>query len=140
MKRPVKLLAIEVTNSTDHTINFRRDVKMFMGDRMVLPVEPSVVHQQLKQIAPLYLLWGLLWVNITKCDGADGEDCSAIPLPVGLVIGIGNTAVAGSSNNKFLAELNANNILDREIGPGETVRGLVGITSETAGSISLKLN
>jgi hypothetical protein len=139
-KRPVKLVAIELTNNTDHAINFRKDVKIYMGDRQVLPVETSVVHQQLKQPAPLYLLWGLLWVVIYKCDGPNPDDCSTTPLPVGLVIGVGNMAAAGSANDKFLTELNSNNILDKTIAPGETVRGLVGITSDAAGSISLRID
>jgi hypothetical protein len=138
MKRAVKLMAVELTNKTDHTINFRRDVKIFMGDKLVLPVEPAVVHQQLRQPAGLYMLWSLLWVVVTKCEGEG--DCSSTPLPVGLIIGIGNTSVASSSNKKFLTELNVNSILDREIAPGETVQGLLGISSETTGSISLKLN
>jgi hypothetical protein len=137
LKRPVKLLAVEFTNSTDHEINFRSDVKIFMGDRQVLPMEPSVIHQQLRQPAGLYMLWSLVWLTISKCEN---EDCSVTPIPIGLLIGIGNTSAASTANKKFLAELNATNILDRKIAPGETVKGLIGITSDTSGSISLKLN
>ena len=139
MKNPVKLVAIEFTNNTDRVINFRKDVDIFMGDRQVLPTEPSVVHHQLKQRAGLYMLWSLVWLTYSKCETPDG-DCSVMPIPVGVLIGIGNTSAASNANKKFLAELNANNILDRKINPGETVKGLIGITSDTTGSISLKLN
>jgi hypothetical protein len=108
-----------------------------MGDRLVLPMEPKQVSQQLKQPAPLYLLWGLLWVTITKCEG---EDCSVTPLPVGLAIGLINVGVASSANKKFLAELDATNILDKTIQPGETVYGLIGISSDITAPLTLKVN
>jgi hypothetical protein len=137
-KGSLKLMAIEITNTTDRTINFNRDVKMYMGDRQVLPVEPTIVYEQLRQRSGLYMLWSLLWVVFTKCD-EDGN-CSSTPLPVGLAIGIGNTAAASSANKKFMAELMATDLLTKEIKPGETVSGLIGISSTTSGSISLKLN
>jgi hypothetical protein len=137
-KGSLKLMAIEITNTTDRTINFNRDIKMYMGDRQVLPVEPSIVYQQLRQRSGLYMLWSLFWVVFTKCD--DDGNCSSTPLPVGLVIGIGNTAAASGANQKFMDELNATDLLTKEIKPGETVKGLIGISSTTSGSISLKLD
>ncbi|MBL7844254.1 MAG: hypothetical protein JNK44_10355 [Cyclobacteriaceae bacterium] len=136
LKRPLKLYAVKFTNKSDRTINFRNDVKISMGSRPVFPLESTVIHQSLKQPAGLYMLWGLLWVFITTCEN---DDCSSIPLPVGLVIGIGNTSVASSSNKKFLSELNNTNLLDRTIGPGETVTGLLGVSGDVAGPISFEI-
>jgi hypothetical protein len=79
-----------------------------------------------------------LWVVFSKCD-SDG-DCSSTPIPVGLLIGIGNTAAASSANKKFKMELTATDLLSKSIAPGETVQGLIGISSEISGSISLKID
>jgi hypothetical protein len=136
-KRPIKVMALEFTNNTNRVINFRRDVKIYMGNTIVSPVDPSLIHQSLKQPAALYLLWGLFWVVLNDCNGTD---CNSTPLPVGLVIAGLNVGIASGANTKFLAELKSTNILDRDIAPGETVHGLIGITSDAAGSISLKFN
>jgi hypothetical protein len=136
-KKPVKLVALEITNTSDQPINFGRDVNIYMGDRLVQPVEPSVVYDQLRQRAGLYMLWSFFCLTYTKCEG---EDCSAVPIPLGVIIGIGNASVAGSANKKFMAELAATNILTKVIAPGETVKGLIGISSDVSGSsISLKI-
>jgi hypothetical protein len=137
-KKPVKLIALEITNTTDRTINVGREVKIYMGDRQVLPVASSVMYDQLRQPAGLFMLWGLLWVIYSQCDS--NGDCSSTPIPVGLLIGIGNTATASSANKKFKLELTEADLLTKSIAPGETVQGLIGISSESSGPISLRID
>lgn len=136
LKRPVKIYAVEFTNKTDRPISFRDDVKVFMSGKPALLLETSVIHSALKQPAGLYMLWSLLWVFIYNCDT---DDCSVTPLPVGLIIGIGNTSVASSANKKLNEELTLNNLLDKTIQPGETVRGLIGLSGTVAGPLHFEV-
>lgn len=125
-KKNLSVVAVKLVNNKTVPIKFAEDVKIYSGNEIVLPVESEIVKNELKQIAPLYLLYSLLWVTIYDCD-SNGFDCSVTPIPVGLAIGLGNMAVAGSANQNFLRELMANDILHREIQPGETVYGLIGV-------------
>jgi len=136
-KNAMQLLAIQISNSGTEEIRLREHAKFYMGDKLVLPMEPQQVQQQLKQLSGLYMLWGLFWVFLTTCDSFD---CSTIPLPVGLAIGIGNLAKAQRANKDLLFELSANNILDKRIGPGETATGLIGIASGSMVPIEIRLS
>lgn len=137
-KKGVKLVAVEIENTTDRTLNFRNDIKMYNGNRLVYPMEPTLIFKSLKQPAPLFLLWGLLWLTFTDCDDNTGE-CSVTPIPLGLGIGLINVGIAGGANKKFMDNLITTNILDRDIKPGETVYGLIGIATELAPQLSFKI-
>jgi hypothetical protein len=136
-KHGVKLIAIQIQNNTDREIVPREEVRFYIGDKSIFPMEPAQMQQQLKQLSGLYMLWSLLWLNITNCD-SDG-DCSFIPIPLGLFIGIGNMTTASNANKKLLAELQASNILDKKIAPGETAVGLIGIAAEEVQPIRIEL-
>jgi hypothetical protein len=137
LKKGIKLIAVKIRNDTDRVINFRNDIRIFSGDRQVLPLDPKIVHHSLRQPAPLYLLWGLLWLTINNCDD---DDCSVTPIPVGLGIGLLNVGIASSANKKFLDELYQTNLLDKEIKTGETVYGLIGISSEITSQLEFRIN
>lgn len=131
VKKEINLIAVKIENKSDKPIVFRRDIRMYAGNRPVYPIDPRLVGHSLKQPAPLYFIWSLLWVVIYKCEG---DDCTTIPLPVGLVIGLGNFAVANTANEKFLNEIDANNIFDKEIAPGGTAYGIIGLSAKDISS------
>jgi len=135
-KKGIKLIAIKIENNTDRVINFKRDIDVYMGSRVIFPMEPELIKSTIKQPAPLYLLWSLLWVTIYNCDG---NDCNVTPIPVGLGIGLINVGIAGSANRNFLDELNYYNILEKDIEPGETVYGLMGLSTDISAPITLQL-
>ncbi|HEX5171682.1 MAG TPA: hypothetical protein VFW11_21030 [Cyclobacteriaceae bacterium] len=137
LKKGIKLVAVKIENNTGRTISLRNDVRIYSGERQVLPLDPKIVHHSLRQPAPLYLLWGLLWLTITNCDD---DDCSVTPIPVGLGIGLINVGIASSANSKFLDELYQTNILDKEIKAGETAYGLVGISAEVTSQLKFRLD
>jgi hypothetical protein len=91
----IRLVAIEFTNLTDQEIDFGKDVEILAGNVAIIPLHPDVVKREVKQMSGLYMLWSLFWVTITKCEG---DDCSVTPIPVGLLIGIANTAGASGAN------------------------------------------
>ncbi|MEQ9264849.1 MAG: hypothetical protein RLN81_06480 [Balneolaceae bacterium] len=123
-KKNLQLVAVRVTNRSDSQIIFEEDVTLYAGGRMLRPIDPDIIKSQLKQNAPLYLLYSLLWLQISSCED---NECDTTNLPIGVPIALGNMAVAGSANGKLLEELNEYDILDRPINPGETVYGIIGI-------------
>jgi hypothetical protein len=59
IKKNIRLVAVELTNNSDRPINFKDDIEIYSGDQKVIPLEPVYAKKELKQIAPLYLLWSL---------------------------------------------------------------------------------
>jgi hypothetical protein len=137
MKTGLRVVAVEIENKTDRPIVLRENAKFYVGTKNVYPVEAAQIAQQLKQPAGLYMLWSLLWVVITKCDN---NDCSVIPLPVGFAIGLGNMSKAKKANKALLDELNANNILDKKLMPGEKAKGLFGFGEQNIDAIRIEIN
>ncbi|MEO1052591.1 MAG: hypothetical protein AAFX87_18305 [Bacteroidota bacterium] len=135
-KKGVQVIAVKIENNTGKTIYPRDDMEFYLGSQRVFPLDPQVTQQQIKQPAPLYLLWGLLWVFINNCDNGD---CSSTPLPVGFGIGLINLGIAGSANKQLLMELSTNNILDKQIADGETAYGLIGLSSFSGGNFKIQL-
>lgn len=136
-KHGVKLIAIQVENTTDQEIILREHAKFYVGGKIIFPMEAKQVQQQIKQPAGAYMLWTLLWLNFTKCEN---RDCTTIPLPIGLLIGLINTGKASGANKALYTELIANNILDKKIAPGEKATGLIGISSEDSLPMEIKLS
>ncbi len=139
VKSGVKLLAVKIENNTGRDILFKRDVKIYMGDELVIPVEAKQMYNHLKQRPASHLLWSFFWVFIAKGNGPY-EAPTVYPIPIGAVIGITNMAIAIQGNQGLMYELTKYNILSKEIKNGETVYGLIGISSDKALPITLKLD
>ena len=137
LKKNIRLLAVELTNNTDRAINLKNDIEIYSGTRKIIPLEPAYAKRELKQIAPLYLLWGLLWVTINKCD--DYGECTSTPLPVGVAIGLLNMGIAAGANKNLGADLIRYNLLDKTIAPGETVNGVISIAIESGQPLEIRL-
>jgi hypothetical protein len=121
--RGIKLVAVKITNNSDQAYVFGQNLKIHANGIPTNILEPQLIHQNLKQGVPIYLLYLLLTPMqlIT-------EDSST---PIGLVIGPGVTAgnmiVAGSANDAFKTELESNYLYGKTINAGETVYGIIGI-------------
>lgn len=132
-KKGVTLIAVKIVNNSGRTITFRNDIRIYAGQRNVFPLQGAMVAEQLHQIAPLYLLWGFLFVTITKYDDY-GQPTSVTPLPIGLAIGLVNLGIASGANKTFKKSMEDYDILDKEIKDGETGYGFIGLTSLDASS------
>jgi hypothetical protein len=120
--KKIKIVAIKFTNLTDEAINFGQDVEILSNGEIIEPLSPEVVRREVKQVSGLYMLWSLFWVTINKCEN---DDCSVTPIPVGLLIGVGNTIGASGANKSFNRELEYHNLSNKIIEPGESVKGLL---------------
>src|SRR5688572_11405238 len=124
----IKIVAVKFTNLTDQEIAFGKDVVVSADDERITPVSTEVVKKQVRQVSGLYMLWSLFWLTFTKCDN---EDCSVTPIPIGLLIGIANTAGASGANKNFNRELEQHNMMNKIVKPGQTVKGLLIIRAES---------
>ena len=132
----IRVIAVQFPNMSDRPVNFSEDVEIYSGSRTIIPLPPELARKELKQIAPLHLLWCLLWINISKCDG---YDCSSTLLPVGPAIGLFNMLKASGANKNLLAELTRYNMLNKTIAPGETLNGLRTIAAESGQPLQIRL-
>ncbi|MBT29034.1 MAG: hypothetical protein CMO01_05165 [Thalassobius sp.] len=124
VKNKIDLIGVKVINNSKSTISFKDDVLIYDGDIPTVPLEAVSVKDQIRQPAEGYLLYALAWGFIQECED---DDCSTIPLPIGLPFAIINITVASTANKKLLIELENNSIIDKVIAPGETVYGLLAI-------------
>ena len=134
-KHAIKLVSVKISNYSDRSLVFGKDLRIYANGEPVTPLEPQAVYKNLKQNPPIYLLYLLLtfsWLNING-----GDD-----IPIGLVLGpglaLGNMGVAAGANKKFMFELEANSLINKEIGPGKTVYGLVGIVDSGYSPLTLE--
>ncbi len=139
LRRGVQVIAIKLTNNTDRTINVHDDLIFYAGDTPIYPMQPVDVKNKVRQSVFSYLPYLLL--TFTSVIFSNGN--SSVAVPVGIVIGpgitAGNMAVAATANKRFLSELNEYNILDRNIRPGDTDFGIIGVQNSNFGPISVRL-
>ena len=131
----VRIVAIRIVNNSNRVLRYGYNFDLYSGDHRSRILEPDIVAASVKQSVPIYLLYLLL-------TGMRFETSSS-SIPIGLVIGPGITAgnmiVAGSANKNFMKELVENSIIDREIKPGETFYGLIGISDNSYMPLTLKI-
>ncbi|MEL7340176.1 MAG: hypothetical protein AAGM67_06795, partial [Bacteroidota bacterium] len=92
--------------------------------QQILPLDQKIVHTALKQRAPLYFLYFLLFGYFEFCNG---NDCVDIPIPIGVPIGLINYNKANKANDEFREELKQYDLLNMSIEPGQEAFGLLGI-------------
>ncbi|MBC3541699.1 hypothetical protein ACFSC6_01780 [Rufibacter sediminis] len=141
-KNNMKVVSMKVVNNTDAPIHVGRDCRLFMGGREIIPMEPTVAANKIKQGVPIYLLYALLFLNITQenTSGSYVTESSSTSLPIGLPIAAGNMLVAGNANKKMKEEIIGNNILNKTINPGETAYGVICLNESTTGRLKFELN
>lgn len=140
----IRVIALKVTNGTNTPLTIGQNCSLMSPVGPVSMVDPSVVHSQLKQGVPIYLLYLLMTpvnLTVTKSTSTSIETSRT---PIGLILGpaltIGNMAAAGGANQNFLKELQKYNLANKTINPGETVYGLIGIRDIGVNPIRLQIN
>ncbi len=138
LKNGIKVVSVKVVNNTDAPININQDCRLFMGTREILPLDGAAAAFRLKQGVPIYLLYSLLTFNLI-IDDMNGNR-NSVSLPIGIPISAYNMIVAGSANKRMKDELIGNNILNKTVGPGETIYGIVCLNESTTGRLRFELN
>lgn len=138
-KRGIRLIAVEVTNTTNANLMIGKDILFYSGDDQVIPLESDIIQKTLRQSVPSYLPYLLLTFTTLTITTRSSIESYRIGYVLGPALTIGNVAVAASSNGRFSSELEAYNLFDREIPAGETVTGLIGIYSPGFNPLSIQM-
>lgn len=133
VKRGISVISVKIKNDTDNEISVKDDLIFTMGGKELEPLESVVVTDNIKQPAPLYALYGLLFLNITRNN-------ESLTLPIGVPIAIGNMVVASSANRQFREDFATYNIRDEKIAPGESLSGLIAFRDNASGTLTITMD
>lgn len=139
-KNQTYVVAVRINNSTDHSLKYGENYRIFSGDREVDILPTDIVTHNIRETVPTYLLY-LLFTPMTL---NTYNETTSHSFPIGLIIGPGlaglNVAVAATANKHFRMELDEYDLRYKEIASGETAYGLIGITMRDSGPLRIKLN
>lgn len=142
-KKGIKVVAVSVTNNAGVPVTFGTDIRLYSGNREIIPVAAQTAASELKQSTPIYLLYGLLtfmtFNQTTTTNGYTKTETTPIGVFIGPPITIGNMVVSGNANKKFKSELMTNDIWGRQIAQGETVKGLLSIAEVGYNPLTIKV-
>lgn len=141
-KKNVKLVAIKITNNSDHDIRFGEDFKLaYENGSKVYTLTNDQTFKYLKQSPATHLFYLLLTPINLYTTKSTGSQVTSNSIPIGLAIGPGlaggNMIAASSANKKFKNDLYANQIEGSLIEPGKTAYGLIGIKSNSYDALRL---
>ena len=144
-KKGVKLIAIKITNNSENDIVFGQDFNLvYENGNIINIIQTDKIFKQIKQ-SPASYLWYLLLtpMQFNTSTSSNGQVQKSSSTPIGLLIGPGlaggNMIAASSANKNFKNELLEFDMNGKTIKKGETIYGLVGLTSNNYDSIKIKL-
>lgn len=138
----MSILAVKVKNNTNQPIQIDAGnlaIKDGIEDMPI--VDLPTISKSIHQPGVLYLLWGLLWFTISKSE-TDSEgnitQSSYIPIPIGLIIGLGNMATSFNSDKKFREQMTKENLIGKTVKPNEEINGFVGVLGVFKNSVRVQ--
>ncbi len=137
-KRDVTLLALKLKNNSTQPITLNdRNIAVMDGKNEAQKVDLPSVAATIHQPGILYMLWSILFINITRTN-EDGTVSQSPPIPVGAVIGLGNTLTSYTADKKFHDQMTNNHLIGKTIQPNEEISGFVGIKGYFKNILSVK--
>lgn len=130
-KKDVKLIAVKITNNTDHDISSADNLEFYAGDFALNLLDPLMTQKILKQHVAGYLPYLLLSFTRLTITVNSPTVYSEEHYPIGLIIGpgimLGNMLAAANANNKMHEELKAFDIRNILIKKGESAYGIIAV-------------
>jgi len=139
IRRNINMVAVRITNNTTYSINIAEDLKMKCGDRELVPLQPQQVKKELKQNTLAYLFYMLLTPLKYPLFDKNTEVSIHAGYFIAPAIAGANMATAGYANNRFMEELMEENILVKNIEPGQTIHGLLAFRDRTFDPITIEV-
>lgn len=136
-KHGFAIAAVKIKNKTDHTLNFARDLELMTQRGPIYPAENEYTAKTIKQGVAIYLLYIL--ANYSESECINGNCKTSLFIPSGFVLALINIIVAASANQKIREDFNKNSLYGKDIGPGETVHGIISIRDLGYQPLSLRL-
>jgi hypothetical protein len=149
LKNGVKLVGVKIKNNSEKDIVLGSDYKfIYDNGNEVLLLDKDFTFKTLKQ-SPASYLWYLLLSPAQLYSGTkttqNGPFTVTEPqsvFPIGLILGpglaIGNIVAASDANKNFKNDLYNFDLTGKSIKKGETVYGIIGISTNQYESIKIK--
>jgi hypothetical protein len=138
-KTAIRVVAVKLANNTGGSLVVGEDFKFYSGGSELVLLDPALVHTQLKQGVPIYLLYLLLSpMQLYTSDENGNVNSTPIGLFIGPGIAFGNMLGAGAANQNFLKELIQFNIINKTIEPGQTLHGIIGVRDNAYNPIEIR--
>jgi len=138
-KKSIRLIAVKFENKSDKTLKIGENYNIYAGQKQVFPIDPEIVHQELKQGSAIYLLYSLIWFTKSECDPLTGNCETTFIFPIGIPITVVNMVTAGTANKQFATDLLSYNLTKKEIAAGETAYAIIGIPDSQFQPLTIKL-
>lgn len=138
-KKGIRVVAVKLVNNTNRPLVVGEDFRFYTGNSELVLIDPSIVHAELKQGVPIYLLYLLMSpIQLYTSDEQGNVRSTPIGLFLGPGIAFGNMLGAGAANQSFLRELLQFSVINKTIEPGNTLFGLIGIRDNGYNPIRLR--
>ncbi|MBI2729898.1 MAG: hypothetical protein HYX40_03955 [Sphingobacteriales bacterium] len=141
LKNDIKVIAVKIHNNTPRQITIGENAKFYGDGKELTLLSTDLIKRQLHQATPFYL--GYLLLSPIKFSFDKDNGAKTVDVFGGAVIGgalaAGNIYVATKANKKLKKELDDNNIIGKNILPGETVYGLIALQKTGYVPLILKL-
>jgi len=138
-RKDIRIVAIQLTNKTDSSLKFSQDIRLYHGDERVYLVDKQVLGKELSQTPLFYFVHLLMSPWLIR----ERENGDLNTYPVGLILGTGfsfvNVSTAAVANHRFKQDLHMEDPIGKEIEPGETLTGLVGIRDSLYSPLRIRL-
>jgi hypothetical protein len=132
IKHNLAAVAVKIENVSTVPLSVSRSTfKVGSATGAKVVYSPMAYSAKVKQRVGLHMLhalwgpWGISW----REDEYGSTDVKGYYIPVGLIVGIGNAVRASNANKKHLEMLNHYEIWNKEILPGESLYGIISIST-----------
>lgn len=141
LRKDIKIVAIKIYNNTPRSIIVGKNARFYADGKELSPMATDDVKKEMKQSIPSYLPYLLLSPIKFSYDKDNGN--KTVEIFGGAIIGgalaAGNIYKAAKANNKLKKELDDYSLWNKEILPGETVYGIIGLQKTGYVALELKL-
>lgn len=140
-KKGVRIVAVKITNNSGSPITLGQNAIFFNNETSFVPMPVPAIKMMLRQHPEAHLLYAPL--TLLRLYISSGYTTTSYPIGLGVGPGlvIGNMGMAASANKHFFEELEQYSLIGKTVQPGETMIGLVGLSSSVAmgsGAISVR--
>jgi hypothetical protein len=135
-RKNLSMVAFKITNNQTDTLLPIRDLNFLHGGSIIKPLSSRQTQKEIKQPELIHFGWYLLALPFPAVIDAIGPFTQ---LPIALIAGNYNLFRAGAANRKLMENLQRDDIMYRQIPPGETSYGFICYPVKTTGDIAIEM-
>jgi hypothetical protein len=136
VRKNLSMVAFKITNNQTDTLLLIRDLNFLNNGTIVKPLSSRQAQKEIKQPELIHFGWYLLALPFPAVIDAVGPFTQ---LPIALIAGNYNLFRAGAANRKLMENLRRDDIMYRQIPPGETSYGFICYPVKTTGDIAIEM-